>query len=216
MNIKESIKNFLHKIPAFLSGFMLGVILTGAFFLFKINDYIIQLKQSLYPKITVIENKDGHSTNDKKTKTYNKPKKQNNNVPNEDTTILNNDDSSTNETAQIIEEKILSEKNIQIIHLNENSKDTLLSQLAEAPEYIKNNNIKIVFKKTPFNNKGYYFEDNHLVLYGLEDIPYINVYEYKNDLYIKYDKLIFQLPYTNRFQPLIKVQNEHLLAKMTE
>jgi len=214
MNIKEKIKNYLQKIPAFLSGMLVGIIITGSFFLLKINDYIIQLKETLYPKITVIEKE----TNTKETSSNIKTKK-NTNKNNSSNTSQNIQDTSQNlnqenENIPIIEEKVISKKEVKVIHLDNIETDSTLNEIAEIPQIIKDNAIQIIFKKTPFNNKGYYFEDNALVLYGLEDIPYINIYEYKNTLYIKYDKRVFQLPYTNTFQPLIKVEDEYLLAKM--
>ncbi|HPQ09385.1 MAG TPA: hypothetical protein PK995_09185 [Bacteroidia bacterium] len=214
MNIKESIKNYIQKIPAFLSGMLVGIIITGSFFLLKINDYQIQLKETLYPKITVIEKE----TNAKESVKNNKTKKYTN-KNNSSNTSQSIQDTSQNlnqekEIIPVIEEKIISKKEVKIIHLNNNDTDTTLTKIAEIPQIIKDNTIQIIFKKTPFNNKGYYFEDNALVLYGLEDIPYINIYEYNNTLYIKYDKRVFQLSYTNSFQPLIKVEDEHLIAKM--
>lgn len=211
MNFKESFKNFLNKIPAFFSGFLLGVVLTGAFFLFKINEYIIQLKNTWYPKITVIEKKEEPNSKQHQPKKY----KNNQKATNHQTTEYTSDSTITEiqEHTSVIEEKIISEKKVRIIHLD-TSADSTLTELADVPSFIKDNEIKIVFKKTPFNNKGYYFEDNHLVLFGLEDIPYINVYEYKGELFIKYDKLVFKLPNTNHFQNLIKVEDEYLLAKM--
>lgn len=211
MQIKESIKKYIQKIPAFFSGFMLGVIATGAFFIFKINEYLIQIKQTIYPKITVIEKtEESKNTNIKSRKYFqkNNQKISDTSISAIDTTTKTNDDN-----ASVIEEKTISEKKLQIIHLDAVA-DTSLANLSEAPLYLKNNEMKILFKKNPFNNKGYYFENNHLVLYGLEDIPYINLYEYKNELYIKYDKVVFKLPFTTQFQTLIKVEDEVLLAKM--
>ncbi|MCX8167297.1 MAG: hypothetical protein N3E37_05615, partial [Candidatus Micrarchaeota archaeon] len=192
MDIKQSIKNFLHKIPAFFSGLMLGIILTGSFFLFKINEYLLQIKKTLYPKITVVEEKQKNSQTDTKTKKHSKNYEQKNNtiqMPTADSSVAE----SNNPT--ILEEKNISEKKIQIIRLNTPS-DTTLAKTSEIPTSFRESEIKIIFRKTPFNNKGYYFDDNYLVLYGLEDIPYINVYEYNNELYIKYDKVVFQLPFT--------------------
>ncbi|RME13544.1 MAG: hypothetical protein D6799_08040 [Bacteroidetes bacterium] len=212
MSIKESIKKFVQKIPAFFSGFMLGVIITGAFFIFKINEYIMQIKQNIYPKITVIEKTEKSEVPGSKPK---KPPQKNNTKNYADTSVSDiiSGSENNNDNAFVIEEKIVSEKTLQIIHLDAPT-DTALANLSEVPPYLQNNEIKIIFKKNPFNNKGYYYENNHLVLYGLEDIPYINVYEYKNDLYVKYDKMVFKLPFTTRFQTFIKVEDEMLLAKM--
>jgi hypothetical protein len=168
----------------------------------------------LYPKITVIEKE----TNTKESVKNSNTKKYTN-KNNSSNTSQNIQDTTQNliqekETIPVIEEKIISKKEVKIIHLNNNDTDTTLTKIAEIPQIIKDNTIQIIFKKTPFNNKGYYFEDNALLLYGLEDIPYINIYEYNNTLYIKYDKRVFQLSYTNSFQPLIKVEDEHLIAKM--
>lgn len=219
--IKDTLKNYLQKIPAFLSGFMLGVLLTGAFFIFKINEYILQFKETVYPKITVTESQ-VTSTKDNDTKSIASKKKHKQQKDTALSSINNttlNDSSSTSEieTEQdhlaIVEEQTLSEKEFKIIHL-ENTHDTTFSTLAEVPTPIRDNSIKVIFKKTPFNSKGYYFENNHLVLVGLQDIPYINLYEYKGELYCKYDKVVFKLSYTNTFENLIKLEDELILAKM--
>lgn len=212
MHIKDSIKKFIQKIPTFFSGFMLGVIITGAFFIFKINEYIMQIKQTIYPKITVIEKTEKSENTGAKPK-KSPPKNNTKNYADTSVSTIISVSENDNDNASVIEEKIISEKILQIIHLDAPT-DTALANLSEVPSYLKNNEIKIIFKKTPFNNKGYYFENNHLVLYGLEDIPYINVYEYKNDLYVKYDKAVFKLPYTSQFQTFVRINDEMLLAKM--
>lgn len=214
MNIKESIKSYFSKIPAFLSGMLVGIVLTGSFFLFKINEYILQIKDTIYPKITVIQKDNTKSTtNEDKTKTTTPLKKQKRQIQ-KDTNIesINEVTTSTN----ILEEKIISEKIIKIISLSSQSLDTLIAPIADVPIANKDKSIKIIFKKTPFNNKGYFYENNAIVMYGLEDIPYINIYEYKGELYMKYDKVLFHLPYTDQFQSFIKVSNDSILAKINE
>lgn len=217
MNIKEQIKNYLQKIPAFFSGFILGILITGAFFLFKINEYILQFKDNIYPKITIIERKKEETDKEKfKSKTaYEKNIKttQKNKESFNDTGFVQETEQTDN--TPIIEEKIISEKDIKIIHIpSTNDNDSVFAEIADVPTIAKENTIKIIFKKTPFNNKGYLFEQNNLVLYGLQDIPYINLYEYKGNLYIKYDKIIFKIPYSSAFQPLVKLNDEYLIAKM--
>ncbi len=216
MNFKDTLKNYLQKIPAFISGMLVGSILTGAFFLFKINEYILQIKDALYPKITIVNKKNENDLKNNKHKihkktTSNQLDKKNTNTGNTNIELISE---QTETGTAIVEEKIISQKEIKIIHLENTSSDTLLHQVANIPAYTNENTIKIVFKKTPFNNKGYYFENNQLILYGLEDIPYINLYEYKGELYLKYDKLVFQLPYSNDFQSLIKVEDDYILARM--
>lgn len=217
MNIKETIKNYLQKIPAFISGFILGVILTGAFFLFKINEYIIHIKEILHPPITIVEKQkkleDTNVPHKKKNKKINNELKDTNNLTAYMKEIDTNIEINQKETTTIAEERTISEKKVRIINLNTPA-DTTFSNLADAPQYFKDGEIKIIFKKTPFNNKGYYFEDLQLILYGLEDIPYINIYQYKHELYMKYDKVVFKLPFSHKFQPLIKEEDEQLLAKM--
>lgn len=231
-NFKEILKSYIQKIPAFFSGLILGALLTGAFFIFKINEYIIQFKETIYPKITITETQNSSKKqNDKNTANKKKYKKSiideiSPNDEQKDTILTNythiepNVDTTQNiiqtseaEQPSVLEEKIISEKEVKIIHLN-NHTDTSFTKIAEIPSYIQDNSIKIIFKKTPFNNKGYYYEDNHLVLVGLQDIPYINIYEYKGELYFKYDKRAFKLPYTNNFQNLIELRDEFILAKM--
>lgn len=216
MTFKNQLKNYLQKIPAFISGMLVGSILTGAFFLLKINEYILQIKDALYPKVTIVNKKNENDLKNNKPKLYKKNTSTQMDKKNTDTgdTNLELVSEQTETGTAIVEEKIISQKEIKIIHLENTSSDTLLHPIANVPTYTHESTIKIVFKKTPFNNKGYYFENNQLILYGLEDIPYINLYEYKGELYLKYDKLVFQLPYSNDFQSLIKVEDDYLLAKM--
>jgi hypothetical protein len=213
MNIKESIKNYFSKIPAFLSGMLVGIVLTGSFFLFKINEYILQIKEAIYPKITVIQRDNATSTNEEKTKTSTPFKKQKQSIQ-KDTNIESINDVTTSNN--ILEEKVISEKIIKIISLSSHSSDTLIAQIADVPIANEDKSIKIIFKKTPFNNKGYFYENNAIVVYGLEDIPYINIYEYKGELYMKYDKVLFHLPYTDQFQSFIKVNDDSILAKVND
>ncbi len=220
MNIKETLKNYLQKVPAFLSGLMFGTVLTGAFFILKINDYLIEFKEAIQSNMIFSENKNTNQPKNNKDKVKIKKYKSKTTEPkaiaDENKNIKDNNEiflQENDEASSIIEEKVISEKELKIIHLNHSS-DTTFTGIAEVPTHLPENSIKIVFKKTPFNNKGYYYENNYIVLVGLQDIPYINLYEYKGELYIKYDKIIFKLPYTNSFQTLVKVNDEHIIAKM--
>ncbi len=210
MNLKETLKNYLHKIPAFLSGILLGALLTGAFFIFKLNDYFLTIKNSFSDKVTVIEQKNNDATDEQKQKSQKKStiKK----YPHEKDTVLSENTDNADNT-HVVEEKTLSTKTLKIISIEEPG-DTLVKNTAEAPDTNPENLLIIEFKQTPFNNKGYYFDNNSLVLYGLQDIPYINIYRLHNDLYLKYDKVVYKLPYVSEFQPLIRVEDVHLLAKL--
>lgn len=212
-DLKKSIKNYLQKIPAFISGMIVGILITGAFFLFKINEYLLQMKDTIYPKITVIEKNTESSSLPVKVKVK-KYKSLSSDTNFRQTKEDTNSTDVQKENVSVLEERVISEKDIKIIPVENNLSDTALAALAEIPHYMKEGTIHIVFKRTPFNNKGYHFENNQLVLYGLGDIPYINLYEYKGELYLKYEKAVFKLPYTEHFQALVKVEDEQLLAKM--
>lgn len=205
------------KIPTFIFGVSIGLIIAAAFFFFKLNEVFDRLKSTSAEHITVIEQsvkneKDSEDPDKKKNKerfkiNLSKSEKVNYN----DVDSLINEDSKIN----IATDELLSVKNVKVITIGDNisGKDSLASRLA----HVNDNNSDlyfIEFWKTPLNSKGYRFSKNKIMLYGFMDFNNVLLYELDNSYYIKCSDQVYKLFYGGDFRQLERVVDTDLLAKI--
>jgi len=205
------------KIPTFIFGVSIGLIIGVAFFAFKLNEVFDRLKSSGPGQITVIEQsvKNDNEQNEKDKKIskerfkidVSKSKK----VDYSEVDSLISDD----ETINIATDELLSVKNVKVITIGDNisGKDSLASKLA----HVKDNNSDlyfIEFWKTPLNSKGYRFSKNKIMLYGFMDFNNVLLYELDNSYYIKSSDQVYRIFYGGDFKRLEKVIDSDLLAKI--
>ncbi len=74
--------------------------------------------------------------------------------------------------------------------------------------------IKTEFWKSPLNYKGYKFDENKLVIFGLYEVGNVAILGYNNELFIKYNKEYYLIEYTDDFRSFIPMRNESLLKEL--
>lgn len=203
------------KIPSFIFGVSIGIIVGVGFFVFKINDLFVRLKDSAKEQITVIEQPvktipaEESEKNTKKNRFKidfgNSPK-----VNYREVDSLIHLDTEIN----VATDQLLSVKNVKAITIGQtNTSDTLASGLANVNE--NNSNLYFIeFWKTPLNSKGYRFLKNKIMLYGFVDFNNVTLYELDNSYYIKCSDQVYKLFLNSEFQPLERVVDSELLAKI--
>lgn len=205
------------KIPPFVFGVSVGLIIGIAFFVFKLNDLFDRLRQSASEKITVIEQpvkvlkeESGKVRKDGERFKINLGKKSRVNYKEVDSLLA--EDSHIN----IAKDELLSVKNIKVIRIGEkNSRDTAAARLASVDESAGNSDLYFVeFWKTPLNSKGYRFTRNKVMLYGFPDYSNVLLYEVDNSYYLKSSEQVYKLFYGADFRKLEKVLDSDLLAKL--
>ena len=207
---------FTRKIPTFVFGLSIGLIVGVGFFVFKINDIFNNMKDAAKSQITVVEqpvkNADKESEEKRKDKERFK-------INLGKTTKVNYSevDSLIRESSEIniATDELLSVKNVKIIRIspNVNSGDSLAAAVAGVKEN-SSDLYFIEFWKTPLNSKGYRFSKNKILLYGFMDYNNVSLYELDNSYYIKSSDQVYKLFYGADFRSLERVVDTGLLAKI--
>lgn len=204
-----------NKIPTFIFGVAIGLLIGIIFFIFKINEVFIELKETSNKQISISE-----KSNNTFDKTDNDKKNNERFKINSAKTIKINSiefDSLINKDSEIniATEEMLSSKNVKIIKVGSDSKinDTLVSKLAGVEENISDIFL-IEFWKTPLNSKGYRFTKNKILLYGFFDFNNVILYELENSIYLKSSGQLYKLLTGSDFKQLEIVIDTDLLAKI--
>ena len=74
--------------------------------------------------------------------------------------------------------------------------------------------IKTEFWRSPLNYKGYKFDENKLVVFGLYEVSNVFIIGYNNELFIKYNKDYYLIEYTDDFKSFYPMKNETLLKEL--
>lgn len=205
------------KIPTFVFGVSIGLIIGVAFFVFKINDLFDRIKTSASEKITVIEqpvknipeNEERDRTKNKERFKINMSKSPKINYKEVDSLI------ALDSRINIATDELLTVKNVKIIQIGDkiSVKDSLPAKLARVEE--NNSDLYFIeFWKTPLNSKGYRFSKNKIMLYGFMDFNNVLLYELDNSYYIKCSDQVYKLFYGGDFKQLERVLDTDLLARI--
>jgi hypothetical protein len=207
---------FSRKIPTFVFGLSIGLLVGVGFFVFKINDLFNKMKDSAKSQITVVQqqvkNADGEDEEKKKDKERFKINLgKTNKVNYSEVDSLIRDNSEIN----IATDEMLSIKNVKIIRITPttSANDSLAADVAG----VKDNTSDlyfIEFWKTPLNTKGYRFSKNKVMLYGFMDYNSVSLYELDKSYYIKSSDQVYKLFYGSDFRSLERVVDSDLLAKI--
>ncbi len=206
------------KIPTFIFGVSIGLIVGVGFFIFKLNDIFANLKDVAKEQITVIEQPVKNVKEETETKKKNKDRFKIN-LGNSGKINYKEVDSLIKQDAElnIATDELLSVKNVKAIKIGSPpAQDT--SAAAKLAGVENNNSYSnlyfIEFWKTPLNSKGYRFTKNKVMLYGFVDYTNILLYVLDNDYYIKSSDQVYKLIYGSDFKQLEKVIDDELLAKI--
>ncbi len=207
---------FTRKIPTFVFGLSIGLIVGVGFFVFKINDIFNNMKDAAKSQITVVEqpvkNADKESEEKRKDKERFKI-----NLRKTAKVNYSEVDSLIRESSEIniATDELLSVKNVKIIRISPNfsSGDSLAAAVAGVKEN-SSDLYFIEFWKTPLNSKGYRFSKNKILLYGFMDYNNVSLYELDNSYYIKSSDQVYKLFYGADFRSLERVVDTGLLAKI--
>lgn len=205
--------NIKRKIPSFVFGLSIGLLIGVAYFVFEFNSIFASIKTSIKEQAVVTEKKVEEKSNENYTSKdsrfkINLGKTNKVNYKEVDSLIKTTND------IKVASEEFLSVKNIKLISFNNNNyNDSTLANLAEIKND-KNDLYFVEFWKTPLNSKGYRFTKNKIMLYGFVDHVNVELYELDSNYYIKCSDQVFKLFYSSDFKPLEKVVDAELLAKI--
>ena len=206
---------FKYKIPPFVFGVTIGLLIGIVFFIFKIDDYIKKISKPSIESIKVTEQTVNNVSDKKEDKNADKKSgintKHSPNINYSEVDALLNDENDIT----VAKEELLSVKNIKVIDLDGSKKqDTLVGQLAGVTSSDYPNLFFVEFWKTPLNSKGYRMTRNRVILYGLSDFSNITIYKVEDSFYLKNDEFVYKISAGTEFKSLELVSDAELLAKI--
>ena len=216
LNLKAQFTmRFKYKIPPFVFGVSIGLLVGVAFFIFKMDDYLKQFNKPNIDNIKIVEQAVSNIPAEKKEEAK-APKKISINTNHSPNINYNDvDDLLKEEDIHIAQEELLSVKNIKVIDLDAAThRDTLTGQLAGVASSEYPNLFFVEFWKTPLNSKGYRMTRNRVILYGLSDFSSITIYKVDDSFYLKNDDVVYKISSGTEFKPMELVQDSNLLAKI--
>ena len=207
---------FKYKIPPFVFGVSIGLLVGIAFFIFKIDDYVKRFNKPTIDDIKITEQTIINTVDDSKKEPHTANKKNTINTKNSPNINYSEVDALLKEDAiNIAQEELLSVKNIKVINLdNESKKDTLTGQLAGVTNAEFPDLFFVEFWKTPLNSKGYRMTRNRVILYGLSDFSSITIYKVDDSYYLKNDDVVYKISSGTEFKSMELVNDSDLLAKI--
>ena len=207
---------FKYKIPPFVFGVSIGLLVGVAFFIFKIDDYVKRFNKPTIDDIKVTEQTIINAPADKKEQKNTVNKKISINTKHSPNINYSEVDALLKEEdVTVAQEELLSVKNIKVINLDGSSKrDTLTGQLAGVTTSDYPNLFFVEFWKTPLNSKGYRMTRNRVILYGLSDFSSITIYKVDDNYYLKNDDVVYKISSGTEFKPMELVNDTDLLAKI--
>lgn len=203
------------KIPTFIFGVSIGLVIGVGFFIFKITDIFNNLKETAKEQITVIQQPVKNTNEDSKITDKNKERFKINlghspkvNYHEVDSLIKQESD------LNVATDELLTVKNVKIINIGTTAMvDTSAANVAGVETNFSDLYF-IEFWKTPLNSKGYRFSKNKIMLYGFLDFTNISLYQLDNDYYIKCTDQVYKLQFGSDFKQLERVIDSDLLAKI--
>jgi hypothetical protein len=201
------------KIPAFVFGVSIGLIIGIGFFIFKLDDYFNKIKSAGTHQIKIIE-QPVKQEEEKKAAEEKERFKINTKVS--PYTNYKEIDSLVKEDTEInlAKEELISIKSIKIIDLDRSQKDTLAANLAGVNQTNESNLFFVEFRKTPLNSKGYRMSKNRIILYGFSDFSSLNIYKVDEVYYLKSEEQVYRVALNPDFMPMERVNNSDLLARI--
>lgn len=202
------------KIPAFVFGVSIGLIIGIAFFLFKLDDYFNKMKSAASNQIKIIEQPVKAEEKEEKKEDEKERFKINTKVSPyinyKEVDSLIKADSEIN----LAKEELISVKSIKLIDLDKIHADTTASNLAGVNQLAVTDMFFVEFWKTPLNSKGYRMSKNRIMLYGFSDFSSINIYKVDDGFYLKSEEQVYKVSINPDFMPMERVINADLLAKI--
>ncbi len=116
-------------------------------------------------------------------------------------------------------DELLETRQVELLNMTmlaSTSKDSLLQKVSGIRDDGNSGKqaITVEFWHSPINYKGYKMAKNKVVLFGMDRPEEISLYKLDEGIYIKLQKGVYKLDYTNVFRQLERINDEALLARL--
>lgn len=218
---------FGNRLQVFLLGLLFGIVLSGGFFLLKLDDYVKDFAMN-NPLTSQDKDEDEVVVEDEKGDKPVKPKK-NNDVTDENEVTDVTDSSDVNTSADtgsttsttdpnnnivVRTNELLGEKVVALVNLDGvKAIDSIRSKEAGIKED-PGKSVTVEFWQSPLNYKGYTLSRSRLVLFGFTTDENVSLYRMDNTMFMKTSGGVFRMENTADFRQLERVTDESLLARL--
>lgn len=219
---------FGNRLQVFLLGLLFGIVLSGGFFLLKLDHYVKDF--AMNNPLTSSDKEEEQATTDEQQK-KDQPVKTRKNTTVKD--ISTNDaagdstdvaDSNDSTDATMVSDpngdivvrtnELLGEKVVPLVNLDGTKTiDSIRSKEAGIKED-PGKTVTIEFWQSPLNYKGYTLTRSRLVLFGFTTDDQLTLYRLDNAMFMKTGGGVFRLENTADFRQLERVTDEALLARL--
>ncbi|MCK6650067.1 MAG: hypothetical protein L6Q66_10465 [Bacteroidia bacterium] len=227
------------KSQVFIIGLLVGLLVAGGFFVFKLDDYFQELnfykrfaetfqsEKAVEPSASVSEvspvAKNTSKSNKKKAVTVTS------NITEEekkDTVIASGNDSavflrSDSDEIVVKKDEMVGSKTFEVVNLNPaankpNGKDSLLQKVSGIKDDRMNGKqmFNVEFWKSPLNYRGYKMSKYKIVLYGVDPDDVIKLYRLDEMIYLKNNAIVYELSPTGDFTSYERITDEQILNKL--
>lgn len=230
--------SFKEKSQGFIVGILVGLIVAGGFFIFKLDDYFKEL--SFYKSVSntfssaekpdVEPVKEEPVSESKKTKAVKKttasiadeeiitekPSADSSKVV-KDTLTLENP--NTDEVV-VRKDELISTKTLEIINLDPvakmTGKDSLLMKVSGIKDDRSNSKqfMNVEFWTSPLNYKGYKMSKYKLILYGIASPEGMKLFKLDDVIYMKSASLVYRYDASGEFKPYERITDETVINRL--
>lgn len=231
--------SFKEKSFGFIIGILVGLIVAGGFFIFKLDDYFKELsfyksvsntfssdqkteetspKEEVVPKANEKKKKKKVEviTVDENGEDVKVEKLDTNKVVKDSLTLEN----PNTDDVLVRKDELLSTKTLEVLNLDPvakmNGKDSLLQKVSgikddrsTAKQY-----LNIEFWSSPLNYKGYKMSKYKLILYGVSSPEGLKIFKLDEVTYLKSASFVYRLDATGEFKPYERITDESILNRL--
>ena len=235
---------FREKAQVFIIGLTIGLLIAGAFFILKLDNYFKEL--SIYKKVTQTFSAQPETPENTVTKpgAEKEPAAKTKKIKIEATAVKSEEgttakepvmDADTmrtlrhdtlgegaSEDANIVvrKDELLMAKTLEVTSLNPAIKTTAKDSLLQKVSGIKDDKtadkqlFNVEFWESPLHYKGYKLSKYKMVLYGFASAEGLKIYRLDEAYYLKSGGLVYRLEYANDFRPYERITDELIIAKL--
>ena len=232
--------SFREKSQGFIIGILVGLIVAGGFFVFKLDDYFKELNfyKSVSKTFSSDKKEETPTVKDLSTPEIKEKKDKTKSVKisKEETDFENTASTKTDSIKVSIDsltlenpntdgivvrkDELLSTKTIEVINLSPvakmSSKDSLLQKVSGIKDDRNTSKqfLNIEFWSSPLNYKGYKMSKYKLVLYGIASAEGLKLFKLDDDIYMKSASFVYHLDAFGDFKPYERITDESIINKL--
>jgi len=235
---------FKEKAQIFIIGLSIGLLIAGAFFILKLDDYFKELnlykkvsqtftpaKEVSHPEPDPVVEKQKKNTNrsekkiSSKSDSISKTEVPDLSLQNDSVKLIKPDSMSASFVAAddivVKKDELLATKTIEVFNMNPTAnKPTAKDSLLQKVSGVKDDRLtgkqmfNVEFWQSPLNYKGYKMSKYKIILYGIASAEGLKLYKLDDVIYLKFLSNVYRLDYAGDFKQYERITDEQIINKL--